>query len=256
MQSQNMAIFIDPFFFSFRMHRVILFTPGLLRPLMGKQAWEHRKSERSIIMVVFMESSLGLLIPAVIAFLCIWIKLGTAGRYRRIAKQLRQMDTAKDKTIRKWRIEFEELSSLRNGVANITIFAERCLQQYRFLGIRLQSWNALSHAGIILCMLSGILLSLGAYWYQLDYRFLILYASAGVICSGAAILMSILIDINGKEEMTLTLLQDYMENRLQPMLASGSYRKEESPTPTRKRRTYLEPEEERVLKEVFQEYLV
>lgn len=74
-------------------------------------------------MSVFLESYLGLAILAAIAGICVCVKAMTAGRYRRIARQMERMDTTKDKTVRKWRLQFEELSSVRNGVANVAVFS-------------------------------------------------------------------------------------------------------------------------------------
>ena len=114
-------------------------------------------------MSVFLESYLGLAILAVIAGICVCVKAMTAGRYRRIARHMERMDTTKDKTVRKWRLQFEELSSVRNGVANVAVFSERCLQRYRRFGITLRRWNALAHAGIWLTLLLGMVMAFGAY---------------------------------------------------------------------------------------------
>lgn len=207
-------------------------------------------------MSVFLESYLGLAILAAIAGICVCVKGMTAGRYRKIARQVERMDTARDKTVRKWRLQFEELSSVRHGVANVAVFSEKCLQRYRRFGVTLRRWNALSHAGIWLTLLLGMLMSFGAYWYRLDYRYMILYASAGVTLAGAAILLAILVDVGSREEQALVALQNYLENELQPALAAeGPLGSAGNPIPPRRPRTILEPEEEKVLKEVFQEYL-
>ena len=76
-----------------------------------------------------------------------------------------------------------------------------------------------------------------------------------MVLAGAAILMSMLIDVNGKEEQALVALQDYLENRLLPSLYPVGYSVERRVMPQKPSRTTLEPEEESVLKEVFQEYL-
>ena len=169
---------------------------------------------------------------------------------------MERMDTTKDKTVRKWRLQFEELSSVRNGVANVAVFSERCLQRYRRFGITLRRWNALAHAGIWLTLLLGMVMAFGAYWYRLDYRYMILYASAGVVFAGAAILSALLVDGASREDQALVALQNYLENELQPALAAeGPIGSARNPIPPRNPRTILEPEEEKVLKEVFQEYL-
>ena len=207
-------------------------------------------------MSVFLESYLGLAILAAIAGICVCVKAMTAGRYRRIARQMERMDTTKDKTVRKWRLQFEELSSVRNGVANVAVFSERCLQRYRRFGITLRRWNALAHAGIWLTLLLGMVMAFGAYWYRLDYRYMILYASAGVVFAGAAILSALLVDVASREDQALVALQNYLENELQPALAAeGPIGSARNPIPPRNPRPILEPEEEKVLKEVFQEYL-
>lgn len=206
-------------------------------------------------MVVFLESYLGLAILVAVAVICVGIKAMVAARYRRIMRQTEKMDTTKDKTVRSWRRQFEDLSGIRNGVANVAVFAEKCMHRYRRFGVTLRRWEALARAGTALTLLMGLLLAFGAYWYRLDYRLMILYGSAAVVLAGAAILMSMLIDVEGKEEQALVVLQDYLENRLLPSLYPAGYAVERRVMPQRPPRTTLAPEEETVLKEVFQEYL-
>ena len=206
-------------------------------------------------MVGFLESYLGLAILAAVTVLCIGMKAMVAARYRKIARQTEKMDTTKDKTVRSWRRQFEDLSGIRNGVANVAVFSEKCMHRYRRFGVTLRRWDALAKSGITLTLLLGLLLAFGSYWYRLDYRLMILYGSAAVVLAGAAILMSMLIDVNGKEEQALVALQDYLENRLLPSLYPVGYSVERRVMPQKPSRTTLEPEEESVLKEVFQEYL-
>ena len=57
-----------------------------------------------------------------------------------------------------------------------------------------------------------MVMAFGAYWYRLDYRYMILYASAGVVFAGAAILSALLVDVASREDQALVALQNYMEN--------------------------------------------
>lgn len=189
-------------------------------------------------MSVFLESYLGLAILAVIAGICVCVKAMTAGRYRRIARQMERMDTTKDKTVRKWRLQFEELSSVRNGVANVAVLLRTVPAEVPALRHNTAKVERAAHAGIWLTLLLGMVMAFGAYWYRLDYRYMILYASAGVVFAGAAILSALLVDVASREDQALVALQNYLENELQPALAAeGSIGSARNPIPPRNPRT-------------------
>jgi len=208
-------------------------------------------------MVVFLESNLGLAILAGVAFLGILMKLMVGRRYRRIMRQVEKIDTTKDKYVKSWKKQFEELSNIRNGISNVAIFSEKCLQRYRKWGLSLRGWNALSNLMVILTLFGGLLGGFGAYWYALDYRVMILHGSAGVVLAGAALVTGVLVDSTAKEDQALVALQDVLENNLLPRIEEERYhtRGVLTPQPLQTPTITLDPEDEKILEDVFREYL-
>ena len=206
-------------------------------------------------MVVFLQSRQGLAVSAALALLSILVRWMVSRRYSRIAGQAERMDTTKDKTLKNWKKQFEELAGIRKGVTNIPGFVDKCLKRYRRWGITLRKWNSAANGLALLSMFSGVLLAFGAYWYDLDYRLLILYGSGGVIFGGIAVLTGNVLDPAGRKELARLALLDYFENTLLPDLEGRPGRSRRKVQPLQSPKLTLEPEEEAVLKDVFSEYL-
>ena len=206
-------------------------------------------------MVVFLQSRLGLAVSAAFAFLSILMRWMVSRRYSWIARQAERMDTTKDKTLKNWKIQFEELAGIRKGVTNIPAFVDKCLKKYRRWGITLKKWNGMADGLVLFSLFSGLVLAFGAYWYELDYRLMILYGSGGVIFGGVALLTGNILDPAGRRELARLALLDYLENTLLPDLEGRPGRSRRRVQPLQSPKLTLEPEEEAVLKDVFSEYL-
>ena len=111
-------------------------------------------------------------------------------------------------------------------------------------------------AATVLSLLGGLGMGAAAWLLHLDYRYVILYGASGVVLGCAGILFRILFDNAGKEAQTLECLAERFEEQLLPRIQRSRALRggERSPKPVQPPVT-LGPEEEKILEDVFREYL-
>lgn len=206
--------------------------------------------------VVFLERNLGILILTGIAVLGICCRLVVNRRCRKLIRQSEDLNTTKDKQLRRWKTQFEELSEIGKGIASPAGYLEKCFRRCRALGLTLRAWRRLAGAATILSILGGLGLAAASYLLSLDYRILVMNGSAGIVLGGAGILFQILLDNHGKEALALEHVAENFEKQLLPKIERNRHfrRGALAPGPVQPPFT-LGPEEEKVLEDIFREYL-
>ena len=213
-------------------------------------------------MVVFWDHGRGLLVLTIIAVLGLYWRFRVTMRYRRIMKQCESVDVTKDRYLRTWRSQMEELSQMRNGFGNLAVFLQKALRKYRVRGITLHRWNQLADVAAGIDILGGLILAGICFWRNQDIRTIVFYGAAGVVLGSAGILFGILLDNRQKEEQTWICLRDCFENRIFPQITKEPddrdtwYGRDRPEWGQRTSPVYImTPEEEAVVEEIFKEYL-
>jgi hypothetical protein len=206
--------------------------------------------------VVFLERSLGIFILTGIAVLGICCRLVVNRRCRKLIRQSEDLNTTKDKQLKRWKTQFEELSEIGNGITSPAGYLEKCFRRCRALGFPLRLWRHLAGAATVLSILGGLGLAAASYLLNLDYRIIVMNGSAGIVLGGAGILFQILLDNRGKEAMALEALVESFEKQLLPRIERNRHFRRGSLTPKPVQPPVtLGPEEEKVLEDIFREYL-
>lgn len=178
----------------------------------------YAEKERGIIMLRFLEGGWFLTVMVGIAALGMLDKLLVRHLYKRLIKQSDHMNETKNKFLKQIRQKFENSYRLNFGVNNISVFIEKQVNQYRFMGFSLQGINNFSGQASGLVILSGILLSLAAYWYKMNFDLIVLYTCVGIVLGIGCYLWDNLIDASGCRQVLLAQLGDYLENNLKNQL--------------------------------------
>lgn len=206
--------------------------------------------------VVFLEQNLGLYVIAGLTLLGVCCRLMVNRRFRKLTRRSENLNTTKEKQLRNWKKQYEELSDIGNGIRSTEGYLEKCFRRCRTLGLTLSFWKRLAALTTVLSFLGGLGMGTAAWLLDLDYRYMILYGASGVVSGCAGILFRILLDNQGREAETRELLAERFEEQLLPRIQRGRYLRgtDRPPKPVQPPMT-LGPEEEKILEDVFREYL-
>jgi hypothetical protein len=135
--------------------------------------------------------------------------------YRRLIKDSRNMASPKRKFIREVKSQFENNFKMNESVNNISVFVEKWMGKYKFLGINLRKMRRVSSYAMAACFLIGSII--GTYLSYLDgFSF-----AAGAVYYGAGIASVIILatvrgitDLKYKEEVVVLHMKDFFENSL------------------------------------------
>ncbi len=204
--------------------------------------------------VVFLEQNLGLFGITGLTLLGLFCRLAVNRRCRKLTRQSENLNTTKDKQLKNWKRQYEELSGIGNGIRHTEDYLEKCLRRCRTLGLTLRAWRRLAAFCAVLSLLGGLGMGAAAWMLDLDYRYAILYGASGVVLGCAGVLFRMLLDNAGKEAQTAECLAERFEEQLLPRLRKGGGRSSWEAGPVQPPLS-LGPEEEKILEDVFREYL-
>ena len=206
--------------------------------------------------VVFLEQNLGLYVITGLTLLSVCCRLVVNRRFRKLARRSENLNTTKEKQLRNWKKQYEELSDIGNGIRSTEGYLEKCFRRCRALGLPLGFWKRLASFSTVLSFLGGLGMGTASWLLDLDYRYVILYGASGVVLGCAGILLRILLDNQGKEAETRELLAERFEEQLLPRIQRARQLRgaDRTPRPVQPPMT-LGPEEEKILEDVFREYL-
>jgi len=244
------------------------------------------ENERGITMLKMLEGGVLLEIMIGIFVLGLLDKLLVQRIYQRLVKQSDNMQGTKNHYLKQLKLKFESSYRVNAGINNIQVYVEKQLSQYRFLGSTLRGIDNFSSMTAGLTVLLGIVGSLGAYWYGLEFEIVVLHTCAGVILGIAAYLWDNLLDVPGCRENLVLSLCDYFQNVLLCQLSRSDIVEEEEngqvkaakershkdieylkkslnqiaasleePVTPKSALGKLSPQEEQVIKEIIKEYL-
>lgn len=169
----------------------------------------------------FLETGNVLYLMLAVSALGILSKLLVNGRYRKLLRQSQNMGNAKDKYLKQWKMKFENTYRAGGGVDNISVYVEKNLGQYRFMGIRLSRLSRFNSLAAALVCLGGLTAAFMTYWYADTMKIVILYAASGLLMGGAMVLWEGICDTRGKKGRLLLYIRDYFENTLAGRLEIG-----------------------------------
>lgn len=187
----------------------------------------------------------------------------------RLYRQSREPGQMKSRYLKNMTKRFETAYALRQGVPNVEVFVRKYLLGYKVAGISVSGWQNLGSISILSAMFG----SLGVGIWQLFHgqpRQALYYVGLGVAVSGFLVIVDCLSSVEKRLNRIRIFLVDYMENTMKPKLEE-TRQSEERKRQKEAKKTVQEPakeqtrqpmpaieftpEEEKIIREVLQEYL-
>lgn len=215
-----------------------------------------------------------------ICFLYFLIKMMLRFTYKKLIRAAGDMGRSKNRLMKMLCMKFNACYKLKIGVPNVPLFVEKYLRHYRVLGIYLKSWENVTNICIVFVMVSSMGGGIWAMMYDLPGYTVFIQLLAGVVGTGTLMLFDCLWDTADQWDLLVVDITDYLENICKPRLENEvfhpvdveKYRREyfdgeqETPhkvvsfAPKEKDLVTAEDieftkEEEKVIREVIQEYM-
>lgn len=200
--------------------------------------------------------------------------------YKRLICAARDMGHSQHKLMKTLRMKFDTCYQLKIGVPNVTLFVEKYLRHYRVLGIHLRTWENFTSLCVVLVMVGSMGGGIWAMMQELPSGLVFLQLLIGVLGTGALLLCDYIWNTANEWELLLVDISDYLENVCKPRLENETFHpvdvaqyqqeyfdeeqealhKVVSFAPKEKelvsaRDIEFTKEEEKVIREVIQEYL-
>lgn len=142
------------------------------------------------------------------------IKLVTNLVYRRLVKASANMSTSKNRLVRLMKLKFETFYKLKIGVNNVDIFVDKYVYKHRFCGLLLSTWENLSGLILVVCLLSGPIISVLGLIKACERNTILSTFFAGICTSSLLIFVDSLFNISSKKRIIKLNMKDYLENYL------------------------------------------
>lgn len=138
--------------------------------------------------------------------------------YFRMLRASRNMGRTKNKLLKKMKIKFETFYKLNIGVNNVDAFVDKYINNHKFFGIWLITWENLCGQVIILCALIGSVGALLGGIYEVNRQGILSVFSVGILTSGLLITFWGLLNLALKKELIRLNVVDYLDNYLKKRL--------------------------------------
>lgn len=164
-------------------------------------------------MLQFLQTGKVMYVLAAVCLMGVISKLVTSRLYKRLIRETGNMALTKNKNLKALKQKTENMFLVSpQGIRNTTAYIDRQVYGFRFMKIPLESWNNASAQSMILSFLIGGTAAFGAYWYQCDSYYIVLYGTMGILMGLFLIFVDNGANIAGKRQQLEACLVDYVEN--------------------------------------------
>lgn len=213
---------------------------------------------------------------------------------RKLLREAESMGNTSQEILLLIKRKYEAGAMVNRNITNTEAFVERYLRRYQIGGMTLKRMGAITYEMMLCAMILGCIGGVGAYFDNLEIRQIILYPAAAVLVVMLLLFCEAFLEMEGKLEQLKFLIVDYLDNTMEPRLKLQSdlthanrgeslYQKEkrEKPVPSQADKSTVRPvafernevpgnsvvnevtvalawespEEEKLVKEVLDEYL-
>lgn len=143
--------------------------------------------------------------------------------YKKLIHAARDMGHSRHKLMKTLRMKFDTCYQLRIGVPNVTLFVEKYLRHYRVLGIHLRTWENFTSLCVVLVMVSSMGGGIWAMMQELPSSLVFLQLLIGVLGTGMLLLCDYLWNTANQWELLLVDISDYLENVCKPRLENETF---------------------------------
>lgn len=212
-----------------------------------------------------------------LCFLGIFIKIMLFRTYRRLICAAEEMGNSVHPLMKTLRLKFETCYELRMGVNNVDIFVDKYVYNYRMLGLHLYTWDNLCNQILVIVAVISVFYGAAAISIGIEKQMVLSTLCGGFFLCGLLILLDHAVNLSTKREVLKINIRDYLENIFKPRLENQIFHEKEQ---KEYREQYFEEsvpqeetahkdrsnapilgvtftkEEERVIEEVLNEYMI
>lgn len=195
---------------------------------------------------------------------------------RNLVKEAENMGTTSQELLLLIKRKYEAGALVNRSIQNTEVFVERYLHRYQTGGMTLKRIGSITYEMMLCAMILGCIGGVGAYFEEMAIRQIVLYPAAAVLIVMLLLFCEAFLEIEGKLEQLKLMIIDYLENTMEPRLKQQRTDKEEEPKKTKLEKeksfdgeipenaavnevtvalAWESPEEEKLVKEVLDEYL-
>ena len=162
----------------------------------------------------------------VTAFFCVMEILAKgmlSHTYKRLIQAASDMGRSDHRLMKMLRMKFDTCYQLKIGVTDVDVFVEKYLQHYRFLGLRLRTWESFGNLCMLLSMISGLGGAVSAMALGLDRNLVFVSLFGGVFANGLILVFDCLFEIPHKRRILRVDMLDFLENVYKPRLENETF---------------------------------
>lgn len=213
---------------------------------------------------------------------------------RKLLREAEGMGNTSQEVLLLIKRKYEAGAMVNRNITNTEAFVERYLRRYQVGGMTLKRLGSITYEMMLCAMILGCIGGVAAFFDNMEIRQIILYPAAAVLVVMLLLFCEAFLEMEGKLEQLKFLIVDYLDNTMEPRLklqndlaqvkrgdeADGLHQKEEwnlqqaNNNPVKKPSfernempgnsvvnevtvalAWESPEEEKLVKEVLDEYL-
>lgn len=151
----------------------------------------------------------------------VFMKIIQSIMYRRLIKDSADMENAASKIICNIKKQFDKEYAKMNKVSNVNMFVYKKMYEMRIFGIKISSWEIISIFNILICAVLGITAAVLSYINMYDEQYIIMHVLIGFVMGFVIILCDLISNMQNKMEHLHVNICEYFENTYIPMIEAG-----------------------------------
>lgn len=137
---------------------------------------------------------------------------------RKLLREAESMGNTSQEILLLIKRKYEAGAMVNRNITNTEAFVERYLRRYQIGGMTLKRMGAVTYEMMLCAMILGCIGGVGAYFDNLEIRQIILYPAAAVLVVMLLLFCEAFLEMEGKLEQLKFLIVDYLDNTMEPRL--------------------------------------
>ncbi|MCI8307146.1 MAG: hypothetical protein HFH14_03755 [Lachnospiraceae bacterium] len=156
-----------------------------------------------------------------ICFLSILMKMIQSSYCKRLIRDSSDMSNARTKLVCGIKKEFEKEYRRMKYINNTNMFVSKHMYGIRIMGLKVSSWEVLSVFNVLACAAAGGITAYLAYENGYDEQYIIMNVLYGFIAGFLIVLSDLIANVQNKIEHLHVNMCEYLENEYKPMLENS-----------------------------------
>lgn len=151
------------------------------------------------------------------------VKVMLRHTYKRLLRAASDMGHSKHRLMKALCMKFETCYKLKIGVPNVSLFVEKYLRHYHVLGIYMRTWEHVNMLCVILVMAGSMGSSIWNMMQGSESNEVFLPLLTGIIGTGLLLFMDFIWNTDSQWQLLKVDITDYLENICKPRLENETF---------------------------------